>query len=216
MQKREPRGKLHQRRLYQEQTPCGQLYSSPSYLPCYSCTKYVPRNIPSIIKQSSMALQQEHSPTRPLDSPRTKVDSYKDPSQVALYEDPNSIRFAKDSSKLVLFSLQYCDYTYPCQAQQRQDDAHQRRGLCLAQQPPRGEEGIYVSAAWRTVDINHSFSPTVTTATLKTHKVITRHRALLSSGLSQIQSPDACCPAAQSYRSWQTDHSIHNPVIYCY
>ena len=47
-----------------------------------------------------MALQQEHSPNRP----KTKVDSYEDPSQVALSEDPNSIRFAKDSSKFVLFS----------------------------------------------------------------------------------------------------------------
>ena len=53
-----------------------------------------------------MALQQEHSPTRPLVSPKTKVDSYKDTSQVALYEDPNSIKFAKDSSKLSLLSLQ--------------------------------------------------------------------------------------------------------------
>ena len=94
-----------------------------------------------------MALQQEHSPTRPLDSPKTKVDSYKDPSQVALSEDPNSImftkdpsqlalsstyrqvalsedpysiRFTKDSSKLVLFFLQYGDYTYPCLAQEVQ------------------------------------------------------------------------------------------------
>ena len=90
-----------------------------------------------------MALQQEHSPTRPLDSPKTKVDSYKDPSQVALYEDPNSIRFAKDSSKLVLFCLQYCDYTYPCQAQQTQDDAHQRQCSCLAQQPPTGGRRAY-------------------------------------------------------------------------
>ena len=35
-----------------------------------------------------------------------------------------------------------------------------------------------------------------------------------TSGLSQ--STDACCPDVQSYRSWQTDHSIHNPVIYGY
>ena len=54
---------------------------------------------PSIIKQPAMALQQGHSPARPL-------DSYKDTSQVALYEDPNSIKFAKDSSKLALLSLQ--------------------------------------------------------------------------------------------------------------
>ena len=80
----------------------------------------------SIIKQHSMALQQEHSPTRPLDSHKTKVESYKDPSQVALYENPNSIKFAKDSSKLVLLSHQYCVYTYTCQAQQTQDDEHQR------------------------------------------------------------------------------------------
>ena len=91
-----------------------------------------------------MALQQEHSPNRP----KTKVDSYEDPSQVALSEDPNSIRFAKDPSKLVLFSLQYGDYTYPCQTQQTQDDAHQRRCSCLAQQPPQGGgEGIYIAAA---------------------------------------------------------------------
>ena len=87
-----------------------------------------------------MALQQEHSPNRP----KTKVDSYEDPSQVALSEDPNSIRFAKDSSKLVLFSLQYGDYTYPCLAkQQTQDDTHQRRGSGLAQQPPQGGRRAY-------------------------------------------------------------------------
>jgi hypothetical protein len=50
-------------------------------------------------------------------SPKTKVDSHKDTSQVALYEDPNTIRFAKDSSQLVIFSFQYCDCTYPCQAE---------------------------------------------------------------------------------------------------
>ena len=72
---------------------------------------------PSIIKQPAMALQQGHSPARPL-------DSYKDTSQVALYEDPNSIRFAKTPSQLVLFSLQNCDYTYRCQTQQTLDDAH--------------------------------------------------------------------------------------------
>ena len=99
----------------------------------------------AIIKQPYMALQREHSPTK------TKVDSYKDPSQVALYEDPNSIRFAKDSSKLVLLSHQYCDYTYPCQAQQTQDDEHQRRCSCLAQQTPQGGGGIYIAAAWRTM-----------------------------------------------------------------
>ena len=71
-----------------------------------------------------------------MDSPKTMVDSYKDPSQVALYKDPNSIRFAKHSSMSVLFSPRYCENTYPCQTQQTQDDAHQRRGLCLAQQPP--------------------------------------------------------------------------------
>ena len=97
----------------------------------------------AIIKQHSMALQQEHSPTRPVDSPKTKVASHKDPSQVALYEDPNSIRFAKDSSKLVVLSIQYCDYSYHRQAQQTQDDAHQRRGSCLAQQPPQGGRRAY-------------------------------------------------------------------------
>ena len=60
----------------------------------------------SIIKQHSMALQQEHPPNRPLASHKTKVESYKDHSQVALYENPNSIKFAKDSSKLALLSLQ--------------------------------------------------------------------------------------------------------------
>ena len=35
-----------------------------------------------------------------------------------------------------------------------------------------------------------------------------------TSGLSQ--STDALCPDTQSYRSRQTDHSIHNPVIYGY
>ena len=48
------------------------------------------------------------------------VDSYENPSQlahysthrqVALYEDPNSIRFAKDSSRLVVLSIQPCDYS---------------------------------------------------------------------------------------------------------
>ena len=91
-----------------------------------------------------MDLQQEQSPNRPLDSTKNKVDSYKDPSQVAIYEDPNSIMFAKDPSKLVLFCLQYCDHTYPCQAQQAQDDAHQRRGSCLAQQPPQGGRRAYI------------------------------------------------------------------------
>ena len=38
------------------------------------------------------------------------MDSYKYTSQVALYEDPNSIRFAKDNSQLVLFYLLYRDY----------------------------------------------------------------------------------------------------------
>ena len=57
-----------------------------------------------------MALQQKHSPTRPVDSPNTKVASYKDPSQVALYEDPNSTRFANDSSRLVVLTIQLCDY----------------------------------------------------------------------------------------------------------
>ena len=85
----------------------------------------------AIIKQPYMALQWEHSPTK------TKVDSYKNPYQVALYEDHNSIRFAKDSVKLVLLSHQYCDYTYTCPAQQTQDDEHQIRCSCLAQQPPQ-------------------------------------------------------------------------------
>ena len=97
----------------------------------------------AIIKQLSMALQQEHSHTRPVYSPNTKVASHKDPSQVALYKDPNSISFAKDSSKLVVLSIQYCDYTYHRQAQQTQDDAHQRRGACLAQQPPQGGRRAY-------------------------------------------------------------------------
>ena len=97
----------------------------------------------AIIKQHPMALQQKHSHTRPVDSHKTKVASYKYPSQVALYEDPNSIRFNKDSSKLVLLSIQYCGYTYPRQAQQTQDDAHQRRGACLAQQPPQGGRRAY-------------------------------------------------------------------------
>ena len=65
----------------------------------------------AIIKQLSMALQQEQSHTRPVDKPKTKVASYKDPSQVALYEDPNSTRFAKDSSRLVVLSIQLCDFT---------------------------------------------------------------------------------------------------------
>jgi hypothetical protein len=30
---------------------------------------------------------------------------------VALYEDPNSTRFANDSSRLVVLSIQLCDYT---------------------------------------------------------------------------------------------------------
>ena len=106
----------------------------------HSSNDYLGRDLS---KKPTMAIQQEYSPTRPLDSPKTKMDSYKDPSQVAFYEDPNSIRFAKDSSKLVLFSLQYCDYTYPCQAQQTQDDAHQRRCSCLAQQPPQGGGRAY-------------------------------------------------------------------------
>ena len=101
-----------------------------SSIKVHNPTDYLGR---AIIKQHSMALQQEHSPSRP----KTKVDSYKDPSQVALSEDPNSIRFAKDPSKLVLFSLQYVDPTYNCLAQkQTQDDAHKGRGSCLAQQPP--------------------------------------------------------------------------------
>ena len=58
-----------------------------------------------------MALQQEHSHTRPVDSHKTKVASYKDPIQVALYEDPNSTRCANDYSRLVVLSIQLCDYT---------------------------------------------------------------------------------------------------------
>jgi hypothetical protein len=58
--------------------------------------------------------------SRNLDSPKTKVDRYENPSQldhssthrqVALYEDTNSIRFAKDSSKLVALSIKFCDYS---------------------------------------------------------------------------------------------------------
>ena len=78
------------------------------------------------------------------------MDRYENPSQldhssthrqVALYEDTNSIRFDKDSSKLVVLSIQYCDYTNPRQTQQTQDYANQRPGLCLAQQPPQGGGG---------------------------------------------------------------------------
>ena len=55
-----------------------------------------------------------------MDSPKTKVDRYENPSQldhssthrqVALYEDTNSIRFAKDSSRLVALSIKFCDYS---------------------------------------------------------------------------------------------------------
>ena len=57
---------------------------------------------------------------RTLDSPKTQVDRYENPSQldhssthrqVALYEDTNSIRFAKDSSRLVALSIKFCDYS---------------------------------------------------------------------------------------------------------
>ena len=69
----------------------------------HSSNDYRGRDLP---KKPTMAIQQEYPHTRPLDSPKTKMDSYKDHSQVAFYKDPNSIRFAKDSSKLVLFSHQ--------------------------------------------------------------------------------------------------------------
>ena len=58
--------------------------------------------------------------SRTLDSPKTKVDRYENPSQldhssthrqVALNEDTNSIRFAKDSSRLVALSIKFCGYS---------------------------------------------------------------------------------------------------------
>ena len=120
------------------------MYENPSQLDHSSTHRQVALyEDPSIFKQQSMALQQGHSAARPLDSHKTKVASYKDQSQVAPYEDHNSIRFDKDSSKLVVLSIQYCDYTNPRQTQQTQDDAHQRRGLCLAQQPPQGGRRAY-------------------------------------------------------------------------
>ena len=75
-------------------------YENPSQLDHSSTHRQVALyEDPSIIKQPSMALQQGHSPARPLDSYKT-------------------------SSQLVLFSLQNCDYTYRCQTQQTRDDAH--------------------------------------------------------------------------------------------
>ena len=62
-----------------------------------------------------------------MDSPKTQVDRYENPSQldhssthrqVAPYEDHNSIRFDKDPSKLVVLSTQHCDYTQPSQSQE--------------------------------------------------------------------------------------------------
>ena len=48
------------------------------------------------------------------------MDRYENPSQldhshthrqVALYEDTNSIRFAKDPSRLVALSIKFCDHS---------------------------------------------------------------------------------------------------------
>ena len=102
-------------------------YENPSQLDHSSTHRQVALyEDPSIIKQPSMALQQGHSAARHLDSHENMVASCKDQSQVAPYEDPNSNRFNKDSSKLVVLPIQYCDYTNPRQTQQTQDDAHQR------------------------------------------------------------------------------------------
>ena len=120
------------------------MYENPSQLDHSSTHRQVALyEDPSIFKQQSMALQQGHSAARHLDSHENMVASCKDQSQVAPYEDPNSNRFDKDSSKLVVLPIQYCDYTHPRQAQQTQDDAHQRRGSCLAQQPPQGGRRAY-------------------------------------------------------------------------
>jgi hypothetical protein len=123
----------------------------------HSPRDYLGRALP---KKPTMALQQEHSPTRPLDSPKTKVDRYEDPSQVALSEDPNSIMFTKDSSQLVPLTLQYCVYTYSCQAQQRQQDVeHQMRGSCLAQQPQQGGRREYTHGGPRPLQASQHAGP---------------------------------------------------------
>ena len=47
----------------------------------HSSNDYLGRALP---KKPTMAIQQEYSPTRPLDSPKTEVNIYKDPSQLVL------------------------------------------------------------------------------------------------------------------------------------